>query len=59
MKSKVDIEFSLNSEGAELANQLKLPKDYTRDDILQKFNELGFMEKRNVMSKYTSIKESN
>ena len=59
MRSKVDIEFSLNSEGAELADQLKLPKDYTRDDILQKFNELGFMEKRNVMSKYTSIKESS
>ena len=58
MENKANIEFSLNADAINLAKEMNLPHDFSKEDIVRAYNSLDFLKKRKIMSMYQQIKPS-
>lgn len=58
MDHKANIEFSLNADAINLAKELNLPNDFSKEDILRTYNGLDFMKKSKIMSMFQQIRPS-
>lgn len=56
--NKVNIEFSLNADAINLAKELNLPNDFSKEDILRAYHGSDFMKKRKIMSVFQQIRPS-
>lgn len=58
MDNKANIEFSLNEQALDLAKEMRLPEDFSKQDIRNSYEGLDFLKKRKVRSMYQKIRAS-
>ena len=58
MDNKANIEFSLNEQAVDLAKEMRLPEDFSKQDIRNSYEGLDFLKKRKVRSMYQKIHAS-